>query len=156
MIDIENPDFANLPCSESRPQFPYRPAGPAQEPVVSVLTPYYNIDDVFLETARSLFNQSFQEWEWVIVNDGSTDPSAPARLAAVQHSDPRVRLINQPNGGPGAARNTAFRNSTGRYVCLLDNDDLLEPTFIEKCVWFLESQPEFAFCNSWSVDFGEA
>lgn len=154
MIDIENPDFANLPCSESRPQFPYRPAEARPEVVVSVITPYYNTDEVFLETARSLFNQSFQEWEWVIVNDGSTDTSSLERLAAVEKSDPRVKVIDQPNSGPSAARNAAFRNSSGRFICLLDSDDLLEPAFIEKCVWFLESQPAFGFCNSWSVNFG--
>lgn len=154
MINIENPDFANLPSLDARPQFPYRLAEAVLEPVVSVITPYYNTDDVFPETARSLFNQSFQEWEWVIVNDGSTDPSALARLAAVEQSDARIKVINQPNSGPSTARNTAFRNSKGRFICLLDSDDLLEPTFIEKCIWFLESQPGFGFCNSWSVNFG--
>ena len=154
MINIENPDFANLPSLDARPRFPYRAAEAVLQPVVSVITPYYNTDEVFPETARSLFNQSFQEWEWVIVNDGSTDPSALARLAAVEESDARIKVINQPNSGPSAARNIAFRNSKGRYICLLDSDDLLEPTFIEKCIWFLESQPGFGFCNSWSVNFG--
>lgn len=154
MIDIENPDFKNLPSSDARSRFPYQPADVPSQPVVSVITPYYNTDEVFLETARSLFNQSFQEWEWVIVNDGSTEPSSLARLTAVGTSDPRVKFINQRNRGPSAARNTAFRESAGRYICLLDSDDLLEPTFIEECVWFLESQPEFGFCNSWSVNFG--
>src|SRR5450759_4182220 len=154
MIDTENPDFKNLPSSDARPRFPYRLADTPLQPVVSVITPYYNTDEVFAETARSLFDQSFQEWEWVIVNDGSTDTPSLARLAAVEKSDPRVKVIDQPNRGPSAARNTAFSNSASRYICLLDSDDLLEPTFIEKCVWFLESQAEFGFCNSWSVNFG--
>ena len=154
MIDVENPDFKNVPSSDARPRFPYRPADASSQPVVSIITPYYDTDEVFLDTARSLFNQSFQEWEWVIVNDGSTEPSSLARLAAVGTGDSRVKVVNQPNRGPSAARNAAFRESTGRYICLLDSDDLLEPTYIEECVWFLESQPEFGFCNSWSVNFG--
>lgn len=155
MIDIENPDFTNHPSSEARPLFPYQPVAFPSQPVVSIITPYYNTDEVFFETARSLFNQSFQEWEWVIVNDGSTDPSSLARLATVEKSDPRVKVIHQTNRGPAAARNAAFRNARGRYIGMLDSDDLLEPTFVEKCVWFLESQSEFGFCNSWSVAFGK-
>jgi cellulose synthase/poly-beta-1,6-N-acetylglucosamine synthase-like glycosyltransferase len=83
MIDTENPDFKNLPSSDARPRFPYRLADTPLQPVVSVITPYYNTDEVFAETARSLFDQSFQEWEWVIVNDGSTDTQSLERLAAV-------------------------------------------------------------------------
>src|SRR5450759_5133593 len=123
MIDTENPDFKNLPSSDSRPRFPYRLADSPLQPVVSVSTPYYNTDEVFAETARSLFDQSFQEWEWVIVNDGSTDTPSLARLAAVEKSDSRVNVIHQTNSGPAAARNIAFRNSRGRYICLLDSDD---------------------------------
>jgi glycosyltransferase involved in cell wall biosynthesis len=76
-------------------------------------------------------------------------------LHATRDSDARIKVIVQENGGPAAARNTAFRHCSGRYICLLDSDDLLEPTFIEKCVWFLESNPDFGFCNTWSVSFGE-
>jgi glycosyltransferase involved in cell wall biosynthesis len=63
--------------------------------------------------------------------------------------------LRQENAGTAAARNTGFHHSKGRYICLLDHDDMLEPTYLEKCVWFLDSNPEFAFCNSYSVVFGE-
>jgi glycosyltransferase involved in cell wall biosynthesis len=110
---------------------------------------------VFLETAQSLLGQSFQDFEWVIVDDGSNDKSALARLHATRDSDARIKVIVQENAGPAAARNKAFRHCSGRYLCLLDSDDMLEPTFIEKCVWFLESNPNFGFCNTWSVNFGD-
>ncbi len=122
---------------------------------MSVLTAYYNTDESFLETARSILNQSLQTWEWVIVDDGSTDPDAVTRLAATAAAEPRMRIFRQDNTGPAAARNRAFRESMGQYVCLLDSDDLLEPTYLEKCVWFLESHPNFGFCNSWTANFGE-
>lgn len=154
MINPEQPDYANTPVAPGRPRFLYRPADASPTPTVSVITPYYNTDRVFLETAHSLIGQSFQDFEWVIVDDGSTDKSSLARLHAIRDSDARIKVIVQENGGPAAARNTAFRNSSGRYICLLDSDDLLEPTFIEKCVWFLESNPNFGFCNTWSVTFG--
>lgn len=154
MFNPEHPDYTNHPASTGRPVFPYIPAG--KGPVtVSVLTAFYNTDDVFLETAQSIFGQSLQEWEWVIVDDGSTSEAAQRRLAEIAGQDPRIRVIRQENRGPAAARNLAFTHSTGRYVCLLDSDDLIEPTFLEKCVWFLESQPAFAFCNAWSVVFGD-
>lgn len=155
MIAAEQPDYANTPASPGRSTFPYRPAGARQTPVVSVITPYYNTDEVFLETARSLLGQSLQAFEWIIVDDGSSDPASLARLHAVQESDARIKVIVQDNAGPAAARNKGFSHSSGRYVCLLDSDDMLEPTFIEKCAWFLESNPGFGFCNTWSVNFGD-
>lgn len=155
MINREKPDFACSPVSPMRPHYGYAPASTTCPPVVSVLTPYYNTDESFLETACSLLRQSFQAWEWVIVDDGSTAQESLARLDLVQSADSRIRVIRQDNRGPAGARNAAFRHSTGRYLCLLDSDDMLEPTFIEQCIWFLESNPEFGFCNSWSVNFGD-
>ena len=99
MINSGNPDFSNHPCSDARAVFPYRPAEATPRPVVSVITPYYNTDEVFPETARSLFSQSFQEWEWIIVDDGSTDPASLKRLADVAGSDSRVRVVHQENKG---------------------------------------------------------
>ena len=155
MIAPDQPDYANTPAAPGRPAFPYRPTEVWPTPIVSVITPYYNTDEVFLETVHSVLGQSFQDFEWLIVDDGSTDPAAMERLRTVQASDARIKLIVQENAGPAAARNKAFRHSSGRYVCLLDSDDMLEPTFIEKCIWFLESNPNFGFCNTWSVNFGD-
>lgn len=155
MIDPSHPDFQELPIPGHAPALPYYPS--ADRPgsvVVSILTPFFNTDAVFLETAASILSQSFQAWEWIVVDDGSTSPEALALLDAVTARDPRIRKIVQPNAGPAAARNTAFAHSTGRYLFLLDSDDLVEPTYVEKCVWFLESQPAFGFCNAYSVIFG--
>ena len=119
------------------------------------MTPFYNTGDVFLETVRSVLGQSLQEWEWIIVDDGSTHADSLALLAQAASMDERIRVVRQANQGPGAARNRAFVEARGRYLCLLDSDDLLEPTYLEKAAWFLESQPDFAFCNSQVVYFGE-
>jgi glycosyltransferase involved in cell wall biosynthesis len=155
MININQKDFSNSPASGKRPSYSYGPKEILPPAIVSVITPFFNTVDIFHETATSLFNQSFQNWEWIIVDDGSTDQLALNQLADVAKQDSRITVIWQENAGPSAARNTAFKNSIGTYICLLDSDDLLEPTYIEKCIWFLESQPEFAFCNSWSVTFGD-
>jgi glycosyltransferase involved in cell wall biosynthesis len=151
MIDTRNPDYGALPVNVRR----RRCAANVAEPLVSILTPYYNTEELFLETAASIHGQTLETWEWIVVDDGSTDADSVARLHAVAAEDPRIRVVTQANAGPAAARNTAFRHSRGRFVCLLDSDDLIEPTYLETCAWFLESNPEFAFCNSWSVVFGE-
>lgn len=122
---------------------------------VSIVTPYFNTEDFFIETFVSLQLQTFKNWEWIIVDDGSSDSDSLKRLATVSESDARVKVVRQENSGPAAARNKGFEHSKGRYVCLLDSDDMLEPTYIEKCIWFLESNPEFSFCNTYSIFFGD-
>lgn len=155
MINYLEPDYSDLPGRRPLPRlYKGHPSGNSHLDV-SVLTPFFNTEDFFTETAVALQAQSLQNWEWVIVDDGSTDEASLARLAVVVAGDPRIRVIRQANAGPGAARNTCFQNSSGRYVCLLDSDDMFEPTYLEKCVWFLDSNPEFAFCNAHSVVFGE-
>ena len=155
MIDPRAPDYENTPVSPRRPRFGYAPADAAASPVVSIVTPYYNTGALFHETARSIFGQSLQQWEWIIVNDASTDPEALAVLAEYRGRDPRIRVIDhEANRGPGAARNTGYRAARAEYVFQMDSDDLLEPTAIEKMAWFLETHPNAAIVNSWSVAFG--
>ena len=155
MVNYLEPDFSDLPGRRAL----QKSYGISQKPIgstdVSIVTPYYNTEEIFFETFVSLQAQSLQNWEWVIVDDGSTDQESVNRLSSVANQDPRIKVLRQANAGPGAARNTSFRNTTGRYLCLLDSDDMVEPTYLEKCVWFLDSNPEFAFCNSQSVVFGD-
>jgi glycosyltransferase involved in cell wall biosynthesis len=155
VISHFSPDFTALPGRGTSPSRFKRDRRTCGQVDISIITPYYNTEEFFVETFQALKAQSLQSWEWIIVDDGSTDPGAVERLARVAESDDRIRVIRQPNAGPGAARNTSYNHSTGRYVCLLDSDDMFEPTYLEKCVWFLESNSEFAFCNSYSVVFGE-
>jgi glycosyltransferase involved in cell wall biosynthesis len=155
MINRLEPDFSDLPGRRAIPRNYKRGDSIFEQIDVSIITPYYNTEELFVETFVSLQAQSLQNWEWVIVDDGSTDEESVKRLANVAAKDERIKVIRQTNAGPGAARNKAFRNTSGRYVCLLDSDDMVEPTYLEKCVWFLDSNPEFAFCNSYSVIFGD-
>ena len=155
MIDPNTPDYTNTPASDRRPVYGYAPADPAAPPAASIVTPFYNTGTIFHETARSVLRQSFQQWEWLIVNDGSTRPEALAVLDEYRRlDDPRVRVIDLPsNQGPSAARNRAFREARASYIVQLDADDLLEPTTMEKWLWLLESYPEFACVNAYSVGF---
>lgn len=155
MIDYLSPDFKDLPGRRAVPRIYKRSSLVCENIDVSIITPYYNTEEFFKETFVSLQAQSVQNWEWVIIDDGSTDPDSVKRLRYVAQKDERITVIRQSNAGPAAARNTAFHNSSGRYICLLDSDDMIEPTYLEKCVWFLDSNPEFAFCNAHSIVFGE-
>lgn len=155
MINRLDPDFKNTPGIRSLPHnYPRGVLG--DRPVdVSIITPYYNTDTVFVQTVRSVLAQSLQNWEWIIVNDGSSDLESIERLQVIADGDDRIKVFHQTNAGPGAARNAAFANALGRYVCLLDSDDMIEPTYLEKCAWFLDSNSEYAFCNSCSVVFDD-
>ncbi len=110
MIDPNKPDYGNTPASSGRPAFLYSPGNPRAVPHVTIVTPFYNEGPVFHETAESVFRQSFQQWEWIIVNDASSDATALEILNLYRLKDPRVRVVDQPvNQGPSAARNAAFR-----------------------------------------------
>lgn len=154
MIDSERPDYGNTPAADQRPRFDYRPAG-EDSPHVSIVTPFFNPGPEFNETVRSVFRQSYQQWEWLIVDDGSTDADSLERLARCAHADRRVRVIaHSANRGLSAARNTGFREARCDLVLQLDADDLLEPTAIEKWCWYLDTHPRSSFVKGYSVGFG--
>ncbi len=149
------PDFTDTPVAPSRPRFPYNTAQASAPPAVSIITPYFNTGEVFLETAQCVMGQSLQQWEWLIVNDGSTQPDSLRILDAFRNRDPRIRVIDmERNRGLPAARNAGLREANASSVFFLDSDDLLEPTTLEKTVWCLESYLEFSFCKGLTVHFG--
>lgn len=155
MIDPGAPDFSSTPVAPGRARFTYEPADTGTVPVATIVTPFYDTGPVFHETARSVFQQSFQQWEWLIVNDGSTNAEALAVLDAYRDRDRRVRVVDLPrNVGLSAARNEGFRAARTAYVLQLDSDDLLEPTALEKWLWFLESNREYAMVKGYTVGFG--
>jgi glycosyltransferase involved in cell wall biosynthesis len=155
MIEPDNPDFTNTPASPQRPYFAYAPADPSAAPAVSIVTPFYNTGAIFHETARSIVQQSLQQWEWLIVNDGSTEAEALSILEEYRHGDPRIHVIDhEQNRGLSAARNTGYAAARAEFVIQLDSDDLLEPTAAEKWLWCLTSYPEYSFVNGYSLGFG--
>ena len=96
-----------------------------REPVVSIITPAYNAAPFIGETARSVLQQTFTGWEWIVVDDGSTDETC-AIVEALQ--DPRIRLIRAEHSGlPAVARNRGVAEARGAYIAYLDADDLWLP-----------------------------
>lgn len=155
MINTFNPDYSNTPVCSLRPKINYKPEDIHVKPVVSIISAFYNTDIVFHETAQSVFQQSLQQWEWIIINDGSTDEESLRILNGYRNIDPRVRIIDHTeNKGLPAARNTGFREAESEYILYLDSDDLLEPTTAEKWYWYLEYHSECGFVGGYSVGFG--
>lgn len=102
----------------------------APTPEVSVIIPAYNAEKYIRECLESVGSQTERNLEIIVVDDGSTDGTA-AIIERFVKSDPRFRLISQPNAGPGPARNTAITAATGRYLAFVDADDMLLPHAIE-------------------------
>jgi glycosyltransferase involved in cell wall biosynthesis len=154
-MDPWAPDFDNTPVSAQRPSFGYQPEDATAAPAVSIVTPYYNTGEILLETARSVLRQSLQQWEWLLVNDGSSEQQALRVLDGFRERDPRIRVIDlEVNRGLPAARNAGVQQARADLVFFLDADDLIEPTALEKLAWCLESYPEYSFCKGLTVHFG--
>jgi teichuronic acid biosynthesis glycosyltransferase TuaG len=108
------------------------------QPLVSVIMPVYNAGPYIRESIDSLLNQTFTNWELVLVNDGSTDETEKILLS---YTDPRIRIFSQENKGVSAARNTALGQMQGKYFTFLDADDLLPANSLELRVNFAENNP---------------
>lgn len=97
-------------------------------PLFSVIIPVYNRADVLADAIQSVLAQSLQDFEIVVVDDGSRDNP---RAVAESFADPRIRFHAQANGGGGAARNAGIDLARGRYVAFLDSDDRYLPAHLE-------------------------
>lgn len=104
--------------------------------LVSIITPCYNGAAYVSQTIESVLSQTYPRWEMIVVDDGSKDSSAEI-VRSYAEKDPRITLIQQENGGSAAARNNGIRNANGRYLALLDADDLWEPAFLEEQIRFM-------------------
>lgn len=104
--------------------------------LVSIITPAYNAARFIRETLDSVLQQTYSNWELLAVDDGSHD-ATPEILKAYTAKDSRIVLIRQENAGSAAARNHGIRLAKGRYIVMLDADDLWEPEFLEKQLSFM-------------------
>jgi len=107
-------------------------------PTVSVIIPSYNHEQYVAETLRSLEAQSFQDFEIIVVDDGSTDRT----VEVIKDTFSRAQLHTQPNRGVVAARNRGVSLSQGKYLCFVDSDDVLMPQCLQRQVAVLEADPQ--------------
>jgi glycosyltransferase involved in cell wall biosynthesis len=118
----------------------------------SVVIPAFNAADTIVSAIRSVLRQSAQEFEIVVVDDGSSDGTA--ERAAEVSGDSRLRVLRQQNRGPSAARNAGIEAANGRFVSFLDADDLWLPDYLATMGAALNAVDEagFAFTDAWLLD----
>ena len=123
-------------------------------PLMSVITPYYNAGKYFEQTFNCVMNQTFPWFEWIIVDDGSTDTDSISKLAKLAAEDVRIKVIRQENGGQSVARNAGIRSSATDIIVPLDADDLIAPPFLEELYLALQKNSQAAWAYTDSVGFG--
>lgn len=121
-------------------------------PSVSVVIPCYNQGHYLHEAIASVDDQSFREFEIVVVDDGSTFPETIRTIDALR--DSHIRVIRTSNQGLAAARNTGIAHSTGKYILPLDADDRIGPAYLEKAVAVLEMDPGIGIVYCEAAFFG--
>ena len=114
--------------------------------LVSVIIPAYNAEKYISATINSVLNQTYTDWELIIIDDGSTDGTANIITGFLQ--DPRIKYYYQKNTGVCGARNNGLKLAKGDSIALLDADDGWEPNNLEKKISILKSEPEVAWVFS--------
>lgn len=124
-----------------------------KNPEISVIMPVYNREEYIREAIESILAQSFTDFEFIIVDDGSTDRT-PEIVRG--YRDPRIKTIyNKCNRGNYPARNRGYDCSRGNYICVMDSDDVALPERLEVQYGFLEQNPEIGIVGSDSTIIGE-
>lgn len=131
-------------------------------PFVSVIIPFYNQIQFLQESIESILNQSFTNWELLLIDDGSTDKSPIIAENFVRQFPDKIFLFNQPeskNRGASNARNIGVKNARGNFITFLDSDDVLTPEAIEKELAAFDRSEEadvvcgtMKFWYSWTPD----
>jgi glycosyltransferase involved in cell wall biosynthesis len=117
------------------------------EPILSVIMPIYNGETYLKEAIESILKQTFLDFEFIIIDDGSTDDS---RNIIQQFVDTRIKfIINETNLGLIATLNKAFELAKGKYIARMDQDDISLPLRFEKQVSFFENNPDYGLVGSW-------
>jgi len=107
-------------------------------PLVSIITPAYNCKTAIENTVNSVLSQTFKDFEWIIIDDCSTDGSI-GYLKTLLDKDKRIKVIfSEKNGGSAAARNKGLKEASGRYITFLDSDDTIDPNYLDEQVKFIK------------------
>ena len=98
---------------------------------VSIITPVYNVEKCIERSIKSVINQTYKDFELLLIDDGSKDRSIEIGKSLLENSDVKYRIITQENSGVSAARNMGIREASGEYITFLDSDDYIDSRFIE-------------------------
>jgi len=113
---------------------------------ISVIVPAYNAGKYIHQCLGSVIEQSFQDFELWVINDGSTDKT---QEVAEKYAllDNRIKVINKDNQGVSASRNIGLEHSNGEYVCFIDADDIVEPSYLSELAEKIDSQHDSSVCG---------
>ncbi len=121
-----------------------------ETPAVSVIIPVYNVEKYLRRCLDSVVNQTFTDFELILVNDGSTDSSLEI-CQEYAATDSRIKVIDTPNGGCSRARNIGWNNSCGDWILCIDSDDWIELNMIERLyTTALSEEADIVACNIYS------
>jgi len=123
------------------------------KPKVSVIVACYDLGQYLDEAVNSVLAQTYRNFEILIIDDGSSDPATQALLAG--YDRPQTQVLRMPHRGVSAARNFGLANATGEYACVLDADDWLDPTFLEKTMDVFQADSSLTFVSTWLRTFGD-
>lgn len=122
--------------------------------LVSVIVPIYGVEKYLSECVDSILSQSYSRLEVILVDDESPD-TCPTICEEYAKKDARVRVFHKKNGGAGSAKNLGLEYATGDYICLVDSDDVLKPTFIQELLTrLIRENADVAVCSfsNWYAD----
>lgn len=123
------------------------------DPKLTVFMPMYNSARYVAETIDSVLKQTFTDFEFLIIDDGSTDDSV---AVVSQYTDPRIRLERNPqNLKLAKTRNRGLELARGEYIAFIDSDDICQPERLALQVAYLDTHPEIGVCGTWFTTFGE-
>lgn len=121
-------------------------------PTISVVIPAYNAEQTILATINSVFEQTFSDFEIIVINDGSKDKTLEV-LQSIK--DERLKIFSYENSGVSAARNRGIAHATGDFISFLDADDLWTPDKLELQLAALKAHPEAGVAYSWIYSINE-
>ena len=122
------------------------------QPLVSIIMPAYNCENYISEAIESVLSQSYQNWELLIVDDGSTDHS-PEIIDRYAQKDVRIQSFHNKNEGVSAARNFALSKISGELVTFIDSDDVYHPDRLQRMVQIFEKYPNCDIVFSRHTEF---
>ena len=126
-----------------------------KEPIIAIITPYYNTNKYIDTTVNSVLNQTFPYFEWIIVDDGSTNKEDIKKLEDIEKLDNRIKVYHKENEGPAAARDFGVEkiSKSVKYLVFLDSDDLIVDTYLECAYWTLETNPNASWAYADTINF---
>ena len=124
-------------------------------PKVSVIIPVFNREDLVVATIKSILLQTFENWELLLVDDGSTDNTIEV-LKEFEKIEPRIKIFERQRlpKGPSTCKNIGADKASGNYLIFWDSDDIMAPWCLEERIGFLENKPKMDFAFFQLIDFG--